>query len=128
MAIRGVTVRTSGGDRLRAHLRRAESGELRRRYLARVVTGMNREYLPILKAKTPKVSGLLASSYQIKREGDGLGLFSGAVYARSVRFSDENLSLTLGERTVADLAHNIARTRLRGIAVRAFRQALRETI
>ena len=128
MAIRGVTVRTTGGERLRAHLRRAESGELRQRYLAHVVTGMNREYLPILASRTPKVSGLLAKSYQIKRAGDGLGLYSNAVYARSVIFSQANRSMTLGERTVRDLAHAVARTRLRGIAVRAFRQALRETI
>ena len=122
-----ATVKTHGGYRLRAFLRAVGSGRVRQRYLELVTTGLNREFLPELRAHTPKVSGVLRRSYSIRNHRNGrISLNSTAPYATTVRFAKRHDALTLGERSTAGLAHALLRTRLRGIATRAVRRAIQE--
>ena len=123
-----VTTKTTGGQKLRAHLRAIQSGELQRKYMAAVEDGMNREMGPELRNRTPKVTGDLSESYTFRRSGGfGIELRSGVPYANLVTFKEDNRSKALGQSTVRGLSHEVAKRRLPGIAKRAFRKALRST-
>lgn len=123
-----VTTRTTGGQKLRAHLRAIQSGELQRRYMEAVVDGMEREMGPELRSRVPKVTGDLSKSFSFRRSGPfSVELRSDVPYARLTTFKEENRPKALGKSTVRELSQEIGKQRLPGIAKRAFRKALRST-
>ena len=124
-----VRVTTSGGERLRAHLQAVGSGAVRRRAIELTAEGLRREFLPVLASRVPKVTGRLSKSFRIENPGDGsLRLTSTAPYAKIAKFSRDNRTVTRGARTVRQLSAQLTRELVPGIAVRAFRRALRESL
>ena len=120
-----VTVR--GGEVLRSFIGRVRSGAVHRRYVEIAIGELEREYLPELEYRVPKVSGTLSRSFSIRQtRGEEIGLFSNAPYANVVRFKPENRNRALGERTTPGLARRLIEIRGPGILRRAARRAIRE--
>lgn len=112
-----VETRTRGGHKLRAFLRRARSGEFRAAYLRYAEQGLNREFVPELRIRTPRRTGRLQKSLRIERSGRGFEL-------RSI-FYGPMVEVQPGQ-SFQELSHLVVRERVPSIARRAYRRALRD--
>lgn len=118
LILEGVTV--SGSQRLRLTL----SGDANRRSIkSAFMAEYQREVLPELSARTPRVSGRTSRRYGVERTGEGFALRSTA-YAPHIRFARRNRPRALFARTVVGLEQRIVKPKLGRIARRAVRKAL----
>ena len=126
MSLIAVDVRTSGGEKLQAHVDGVQGGQ----FLAALVRNYREQYrrqiLPIVAGRVPKVSGRLSKSFKVehgRRRGSSFALTSTAPYVNDVRFREPR---RVGAENVRGLADRVYRSRARDLARRAGALALRE--